>query len=83
MQVPEHLVADDHAYLQTVITLDHSGARSRSEATTDRSKPWNFNLKVSAILLMVPYRLFTVEVHSGLGLTLMKSVMTVNLDKRF
>ena len=30
-----------------------------------------------------PHRLFTVEVHSGLGLTLMKSVMTVNLDKRF
>ena len=30
-----------------------------------------------------PDSLFTVEVHSGLGLALMKSVMTVNLDKRF
>ena len=49
----------------------------------DRSKPWNFNLKACAILVMVPDRLFTVEVHSGLGLALMKSVMTVNLDKRF
>ena len=48
-----------------------------------RSNPWNVNFEVSAILVMVPDILFTVEVHSGLGLTLMKSVMTVNLDKRF
>ena len=49
----------------------------------DRSKPWNFNLKVSAILVMVPHILFTVEVHSGLDSTLMKTDVTVNLDKRF
>ena len=48
-----------------------------------RPKPVNSNFEVSAILVMVPDILFTVEVHSGLDSTLMKTDVTVNLDKRF